>query len=77
MTVVNEKEAVRLALGTIAPHTSEDVIIVHIKNTLELDDLYLSEGCLPELKSSMRLAIGPDPLEMVFSDDWQLGYAGS
>jgi hypothetical protein len=75
MTVANEREAVRLALGTIAPHTSEDVKIVHIKNTLELDELYLSEGCLPELRSTVRLAIDPAPLEMVFSEEGQLGYA--
>ena len=74
LTVETEKEAVMMALDTIAPHTAEDVKIVHIKNTLELDSLYLSRGCLSHTHPEIRLEIDPVPLTLAFNARGDMDY---
>ena len=72
LTVNTEKDAVALSLGSIRPHTVQDLRIVHIKNTLELDEVYLSKGCLPGLKTKVRIL--DDALSMQFNRAGDLEY---
>lgn len=74
MTLENEKEVIATALTTIRPYTLEDLRIVHIKNTLELDSLYLSRGCLAKVKPELCLTVDPTPLEMAFDPQGRIAY---
>nr|WP_321401194.1 lactate racemase domain-containing protein [uncultured Desulfobacter sp.] len=72
MTVPTEKEAVLLGLATIRPYTDRDLRLVHIKNTLELDEMYLSSGCFSELKTEVETL--SEPLTMHFNQSGDLEY---
>jgi len=72
MTISTEKEAIFLGLATIRPHTACDLRLVHIKNTLELDEMYLSSGCFPELKTEVETL--SEPLTMEFNEAGDLEY---
>lgn len=66
MTLSTEKEAIAAALMTIGPYTPEDVRIVHIKNTLHLDYMGVSEGCLPDLSNHPDITLISGPAPMAF-----------
>ncbi len=48
---------------TLRPCGLDDVRIVHIKNTLELGSLLVSEGCLPDLQGKSSLTIEEEDLQ--------------
>jgi len=62
----NDQEAVAAALVTIRPYDLDDIRIVHIKNTLELKNLRVSEGCLQELRKNPNISIGEEEIELDF-----------
>ncbi|UCD83154.1 MAG: DUF2088 domain-containing protein [Desulfobacterales bacterium] len=66
MCFASDREAIAAALMTIRPHTTEDLRIVHIKNTLQLSRLMVSEGCLFELDKKHNIDIEPDNFAMHF-----------
>jgi hypothetical protein len=66
LTLETEKEAIAVALMTIGPFIPEEVCIVHIKNTLELTCLAVSQGCLGRLKDRPGIHIAPIPSAMAF-----------
>jgi hypothetical protein len=66
MTLSTEREAIAAALMTIGPYTPEDVRIVHIKNTLQLNYLGVSEGCLADLATQPNISLLTGPLPMAF-----------
>lgn len=72
LTYTNDHEAVAAALVTIRPYGSDDVRIVHIKNTLELMRLRVSQGCLDELRINPNLEISEDETELSFDDSGNL-----
>ena len=72
LTYTNDHEAVAAALVTIRPYGSDDVRIVHIKNTLELMRLRVSQGCLYELRMNPNLEISEDETELSFDDSGNL-----
>jgi hypothetical protein len=72
MNFKTDREAVAAALMTIRPHTLQELRIVHIKNTLELAGLMVSEGCLPDLAGSQHAAVSHETLTMKFDDDGDL-----
>lgn len=59
MPIVGEtsKLAVKYALMTCGPVDAEKAKIVRIKNTLKLDELYVSEALLEELKKDKKIEI--------------------
>lgn len=59
LTYETDREAIEAALMTLRPYTLEDLRLVHIKNTLELNTLWVSEGCLPDLHSRSDVEIEP------------------
>ena len=74
MTVESEREAIRVLLNTIRPYAESDLRLVHIKNTLDLDELYLSEGCLDCLNPDVRVDMSPTPLKMSFDANLDIEY---
>ena len=74
LTLPTEKEAVETALKTIRPHTLNDVRIVHINNTRELNHLMVSRGCLADLENNPGITIEPVPAAMAFDGSGNLLY---
>jgi len=58
LTFNTDQEAVAAVLMTLRPYTLQDLSIVYIKNTLELNNLMVSQGCLPNLGNSPNIQIG-------------------
>lgn len=72
LTYDNDYEAIKAALVTIRPYELDDVRIVHIKNTLELMNLRVSQGGLYELRTNPNLDISEDDTELSFDDSGNL-----
>jgi hypothetical protein len=66
MNFETDREAIAAALMTIRPYTLKDLRIVHIKNSLELTSLMVSEGCLPDLAENKNVDISSEVLSMEF-----------
>ncbi len=66
MNFKTDREAIAAALMTIRPHTLKELRIVHIKNSLELTSLMVSEGCLPDLVNTKNVDISSEVLSMEF-----------
>ena len=66
MNFPSDRQAIAAALMTIRSHTPEDLRIVHIKNTLELSSLSVSEGCLPVLAKNRKVDVGAESFAMKF-----------
>jgi hypothetical protein len=67
-----EREAIAAALATIRPFTLDDLRIVHIRNTLALERLVVSEGCLAALRGREDVAVGSDVLRLGFDECGEL-----
>ena len=67
-----DQEAIKAALVTLRPYTLKDVRIVHIKNTLELTTLMVSEGCLEYLKGRSDQVVGEEDMELEFDSSGNL-----
>ena len=72
LTYDNDSEAVAAALVTIRPYELDDVRIVPIKNTSELMNLRVSQGCLCELKTNSNADISEDETELSFDESGNL-----
>jgi hypothetical protein len=68
----NDRAAVEAALMTLRPYTLDDLRIVHIKNTLELSQLAVSRGCLPDLQGNEAVEIGGDTAGLEFDAEGNL-----
>jgi hypothetical protein len=66
MNFKTDREAIAAAMMTIRPHTLKDLRIVHIKNSLDLTSLMVSEGCLPDLAENKNVDISSEVLSMEF-----------
>lgn len=66
MNFRSDREAIAAAMMTIRPHTLKDLRIVHIKNSLDLTSLMVSEGCLPDLAENKNVDISSEVLSMEF-----------
>lgn len=69
LTYVSDREALAAALMTIRPYTLEDVRIVYIKNTMDLREIYVSEGCLKKLLDKTNLHIGSENNKWRFDEN--------
>jgi hypothetical protein len=68
----SDREAIAAALVTLRPYSLDDLRLVHIKNTLELDTLMVSEGCLPDLQGKPPLTIEERDLQLEFDSSGNL-----
>ncbi len=62
LTYSNDRNAVQAALMTLRPYELNDLRLVHIKNTLELSTLLVSEPCLPDLMGDCRVVSTKRPI---------------
>ena len=68
LTLATEREAIAVALATIRPFTLDDVRIVHIRNTLALERLVVSEGCLAALQGREDVVLGSEVIRLGFDE---------
>ena len=72
LTVPTDRDAIAAMLGTLRPFTAEDLRLVHIRSTLALEHLVVSEGCLPALKNRPDVVIDEQPRALGFDGDARL-----
>ncbi len=63
---VTDREVVNTALKTLGLTEPEDARVVQIRNTLLLEEMLVSESCLPQLKDNPRVSIVSGPLPWEF-----------
>jgi len=66
LTYENDRDAIAAALMTLRPYSLDDLRMVHIRNTLELTRLLVSQGCLSELEQREGVLIADDPIDLSF-----------
>ncbi|MGQ9602497.1 MAG: DUF362 domain-containing protein [Candidatus Bipolaricaulia bacterium] len=61
----SDRTAIKLALATIGPIEPQEARVLWIKNTLELEEFYISEALIAEAKAQSELEVGEHlwPLE--------------
>ena len=72
LTYPSDREAIAAALVTLRPYGLDDLRMVHIKNTLELESLMMSEGCLSELQGKSHVTIEEKSLRLKFDGSGNL-----
>ncbi len=66
----SDVEAIGVALHTV--NQGRDARLVVIRNTLELEELWVSEALLPEVRADARLEVVSEPVEPPFDRDGRL-----
>jgi hypothetical protein len=72
LTVPTDRDAIAAMLDTLRPFTMEDLRLVHIKSTLALEHLVVSEGCLPALRDRSDIDLDDEPRCLGFDEDARL-----
>jgi hypothetical protein len=72
LAYLSDREAIAVAMVTLRPYSLEDLRLVHIKNTLDLDNLMVSEGCLSDLQGKSHVAIEKKSLRLEFDGSGNL-----
>jgi hypothetical protein len=67
-----DKEAITTALTTVGPIEPWEARVIRIKNTLEMEELQVSEALMDELKGRSDIAFMGDLEDMPFDADGQL-----
>mgnify|MGYP005760193923 FL=1 len=66
VVMINDKETFQVCIKTCTEIDKEKVRIVRVKNTLDLEYIYVSEGMIEDIKKNPRLEICSEPEELVF-----------
>jgi hypothetical protein len=66
LSYAGDRQAIAAALMTIRPYTQEDLKIVQIKNTLELNKILVSRGCLAYLADKAHISIDRESARFEF-----------
>lgn len=77
ITMDSDKEAITAALTICGPVEPENARFVWIKNTLELDQFYISEALITEISSNINLKIISELKELPFDSDGNLTWRTS
>lgn len=72
LTFATDHQALAAALATLRPYTLGDLRLVHIRNTLSLERLEVSPGCLARLRPEAELFVAPEPEALVFDGEGAL-----
>ena len=72
LTLPNERDAIRAMLDTLRPFPAEDLRLVHIRSTLDVESLVVSEGCLPALSNRADVVVEEEPRRLGFDQDARL-----
>ena len=62
----SDREAIDTALKTIGPVEPQNTRIVHILDTLRLEEMYVSEIMLPEVEKRENISVNGTPIPMKF-----------
>lgn len=68
----NDKEAIKAAIKTCNALDINKAKIVRIKDTLHLDEIYISESLIGEAKNNRNIRILEDPKELYFDNEGNL-----
>ena len=72
MIMINDRETFQLCIKTCTEIDREKVRLIRIKNTLDLEYIYVSEGMLDEVRNNPNLEIAGEPEELIFDSDGNL-----
>lgn len=72
LTYDNDALAIAAAIKTVRPYTLRDFRVVHIKNTMELKYLLVSEAYWAELETRDDMAVAAEPQSFQFDGDNEL-----
>lgn len=72
MIVENEKEAIQLCIKTCVGIDTNHIRVVRIKNTLQLDQIMVSEAYYNAIQSDPRFTIISEPFDMSFDGNGNL-----
>ena len=72
LTFPNDREAIALALKTLRPCSTEELRLVHIKNTMELTSMMVSVGCLATLEKDRVESMSEEEMELEFDSNGNL-----
>jgi len=62
----NDRDAIAAALMTLRPYTLDDLRIVHIKNTLELNAIAVSNECIESIEKGAAIDMDGEPFDLEF-----------
>jgi hypothetical protein len=69
MVMRNDYYAIKAAMKTCNLLNLNDARIVRIKNTLKIEEIYISENLLPEAKANPNIEILTGPFELKFDEE--------
>ncbi len=69
MIVDNEREAIQTAMAICLDMDYEHPRIIMLKNSLEIEDMLISEALIPEAKTRKELTIVSEPFEIEFDEN--------
>ena len=69
LTVSSDREAISIALKTCFRVDPPNARVVRIKNTLELERLWISEALVEEARSRANVSVDGEPEEMGFDEE--------
>lgn len=72
LTYENDRDAIAAALITLRPYTLGDLRIVHIKNTMELNTIAVSQGCVESIEKGASIDMDGEPFDMEFDGSGNL-----
>lgn len=72
MVMNNDSQAIRAAIKTCFDVDYDKIKMVRIKNTLKVDEIYISEHLLDEAKAHPNIEILEEPKPMVFDENGNL-----
>ena len=67
MTLKTDREAVHAAMSTIGRIRSEALRMVRIRNTKQLEDMWVSEACLPDVQASPSVTLASEAFSLSFN----------
>lgn len=68
----NDREAIESALVTLGAMDTTKARLVYLKNTLQLEEMFVAESMLDEVAEDSRLEVLGTPEELIFDDDGNL-----
>lgn len=72
ITLANDKLAIKAAIQTCSGIDHNNARVVRIKNTLELEEILISEALLEEARNNPRIEILDEPKELIFDENGNL-----
>jgi hypothetical protein len=72
LTLPTERDAIGAMLDTLRPFTTADLRLVHIKSTLAVEHLVVSEGCLAALRERDDVVVEEQARYLEFDEEARL-----